>query len=140
MTPISSLNVGEVISFETIAPAILQLKYDQVQFGGTVGWAVARYISPDIAALHRALYQSMDQNTVKDDYRSYDYITFQEPNSETPNLVKVLGIPWIQADTVEVSGHTDLSMIFPNLSPDRQQYLFQVLRANGYRNFQVTGS
>lgn len=138
MTPISNLNVGEVISFETIAPSILQLKYSQIKFGGVVNWAVARSFS-DIASLHRALYQSMDQNTVKDDYRSYDYVTFQDPNSDKPDLVLVLGIPWIQADTVEVSGHTDLSLIFPNMSPDRHQYLFQLLRANGFRNFQVTG-
>lgn len=138
MVPIANLVVGEVISFETIAPQILQLKYSQVKFGGIINWAVARSFA-DIASLHAALYQSMDQNTVKNDYRSYDYIAYQNPNSENPELTQVLGIPWIQADTVEVSGHTDLSLIFPNMSPDRQTYLFQLLRANGFRNFQVTG-
>ncbi len=138
MVPITSLVVGEIISFETIAPQILQLKYSQVKFGGIINWAVARSFA-DIASLHAALYQSMDQNTVKNDYRSYDYIAYQNPNSETPELTQVLGIPWIQADSVEVSGHTDLSLIFPNMSPDRQTYLFQLLRANGFRNFQVTG-
>lgn len=139
MTPISALNVGDVISFETIAPSILQLKFNQVKFTGVANWAVARSFA-DIASIHRTLYPSMDQNTVKDDYRSYNYLMFQDPNSEKPNVIQVLGIPWIREDTVEVSGFTDLSLIFPNLSPDRQTYLFQLLRANGFRNFQVTGT
>lgn len=137
MTTFNDINIGDTISFETVAPSTLQLKYTQVKFAGLTSAAVARGFD-DVASLHRALYQSMDQSTVKDDFRSYDYVMFQDPNSENPEVVQVLGVPWIRADTLTVSGHQDLSLIFPSLSPDRQQYLFQVLRANGFRNFQVT--
>lgn len=135
MTPISSLNVGDVISFETIAPSILNLKFSQVKFDGVVSWAVARSFA-DIASLHRSLYPSMKQSDVKDDYRSYGYLTFQNDSG----IVQVLGVPWIRADTLVVSGYEDLNISFPNIGPDRKEYLFQLLRANGFSNFQVTGA
>lgn len=135
MTPISSLNVGDVISFETIAPSILNLKFNQVKFDGIVSWAVARSFA-DIASLHRSLYPSMNQSEVKDDYRSYGYLTFQNDSG----VVQVLGVPWLRTDTLVVSGYEDLNINFPNISPDRKTYLFQLLRANGFSNFQVTGT
>lgn len=138
MTPISSLKVGDVISFETIAPGILPLKFNQVRFDGEVGWAVARSFG-DIASLHRSLYPSMNQAEIKDDYRSYSYVLFVDAEGPNKGIPQVLGLPWIRADTVTVSGYEDLFMVFPNINPDRKQYLFQLLRANGFSNFQVTG-
>lgn len=132
---INSLKVEQVISFETIAPSILQLKYDQVVFEGIVGWAAARSFG-DIATLHRALYPSMNQTEVKDDYRSYRYILFQATSGPNANVTQTLGIPWIQLDTLVVSGNKDLSLIFPNITPENEQYLYQLLRANGFTNFQ----
>lgn len=132
---IHSLKVEQVISFETIAPAILQLKYDQVIFEGIVGWGAARSFD-DIASLHRALYPSMNQSEVKDDYRSYQYFLFQTTSGPKANVTQTLGIPWIQLDTLVVSGNKDLSLIFPNITPENEQYLYQLLRANGFTNFQ----
>lgn len=135
MTTVNQLNDGDVISFETIAPSILNLKYSQVVFTGLVSWAVARSFD-DIASLHRSLYPSMNQAEVKDDYKSYSYLTFQN----TSGIVKVLGASWIREDTLVVSGSENLNVLFPNISPDQKAYLFQLLKANGFSNFQVTGT
>ena len=133
MTLASQLNEGDVISFETIAPSILNLKYIQVQFAGLVNWAVARSFD-DIASLHRSLYPSMNQAEIKDDYKSYSYLTFQNSSGK----VHVIGVPWIREDTLVVSGSENLNLNFPNISIDKKIYLFQLLKANGFSNFQVT--
>lgn len=135
MTLASQLNDGDVISFETIAPSILNLKYTQVKFAGLVSWAVARSFG-DIASLHRSLYPSMNQTEVKDDYKSYSYLSFQNNSG----IIQVIGVPWIREDTLVVSGSENLNIIFPNISPDKKAYLFQLLKANGFSNFQVTGT
>lgn len=133
MTSVTQLNAGDIISFETIAPSILNLKYKQVKFAGLVNWAVARSFS-DIASLHRSLYPSMSQSEVKDDYKSYSYLTFQNSSG----IVQVIGVPWIRQDTLVVSGSENLNVNFPNISPEKKEYLFQLLKANGFSNFQVS--
>lgn len=134
---INSLNVGDVISFETIAPAILNLKYDQVIFDGIVSWSVARSFA-DIASLHRSLYPSMNRSEAKDDYRSYSYFLFQTTTGVNANVPQVLGIPWIKEDTLVISGAANINLLFTNITPDNQTYLFQLLKANGFTNYQVT--
>lgn len=136
-TSINNLNVGDVISFETIAPAILNLKYDQVIFDGVVSWSAAKSFE-DIASLHRSLYPSMNQSEVKDDYRSYSYFLFQTTTGPKANVPQALGIPWIKEDTLVISGAANINLLFPNITPDNQTYLFQLLKANGFTNFQVT--
>lgn len=138
MTPISQLKVGDTISFETIAPSIINLSYSQVKYAGTVSWSVARSFD-DIATLHRALYPSMDHAEVVDDYRSYDYIMFQTTTGPKTEVVQVLGVPWIKEDTLTVSGHQNLTLLFPSISPDNITYLYQLLKANGFSNYQVMG-
>lgn len=135
MTTINDLNTDDVISFETIAPSILQLKYTQVVFDGKTTWNAARAFD-DIATLHRQLYPSMNQNEVKDDYRSYDYILFHTTSGPNAEITQTLGIPWIKSDSIVVSGNRDLKLIFPNITPVNEQYLYQLLRSNGFTNFQ----
>lgn len=138
MPTVNNLSVGETISFETIAPAILNLKYTQVEFQGLVGYSVAQGFE-DIPTLHRALYPSMDQQEVRDDFRSYDYLMFTATTGPKAGRVQVLGVPWIREDTLVVAGQNNLTLLFPAITPEKKTYLFQLLKANGFTNYQVTG-
>lgn len=139
MTTFSQLVTGDTISFETIAPSILNLLYSQVKFEGMVTYKVAQSFG-DIASLHRALYPSMDQTEVVDDYRSYDYLSYSATSGPKAGIIQVLGLPWIREETLTVSGNENLSIVFPSISPDNKDYLFMLLRANGFSDFQVIGN
>ncbi len=138
MATFNQLEVGNIISFETIAPSIINLKYTNVRFEGIVGWSIAKTMG-DIFTLHNALYPSMDQATVKDDYRSYKYLLFIPTTGPNADIPQVLGLPWILEGSLEVAGQENLSLIFPSISPANREYLYQLLRANGFVNFQVGG-
>lgn len=138
MTSLNEIKVGSTISFETIAPSIINHKYSRVRFDGIVPWSVARSFD-DIATKHRALYPSMNHAEVADDYRSYNYFCFEVTTGPQAGVVQVMGVPWVVASSVVVDGSKDLSVLFPAITPEKEAYLFMLLRANGFINFQVKG-
>lgn len=130
MATFDTLNAGDVISFETVAPGILPQNYKGVRFeGGPVGWRIAK-LNGDIASTHRRLYPTIRGNGVKDDYRSYNYIIINVNDELVP-----LGLPWIKEESLVLSGSKDETFVFSNLSADNKNYLIMLLKANGFTNF-----
>lgn len=129
---IKDLVLGDIISFETIAPGIIPTKYNNVVFQGMVSANMARGVK-DIVSLHKQIYPVLATTTnLTDDYRAYGYIGVL-----VNDKIDVVGIPWIRADSLVLAQAQDKRYTFPSLTPDAEAYLNAVLKGAGITNYRV---
>lgn len=93
---ISSDNIGKVLNLATYAPGVLGSNFQRVKLVGILDYrSVFSLIDP--AAVHANVYPSLPSG-VPNNYSKYSYAKFEYSNGKE----FVLGIPWINQDTVEI--------------------------------------
>ncbi|UOX39655.1 putative virion structural protein [Aeromonas phage ZPAH34] len=99
---INELRKGDMVNFDMIAPGIFGSQYKSVLVQGVVGYEAASIIDPELNVKHQNFYPKFKENVNNiNDPTIYDYLIIK-PDANT-NQVIVIGEPWIQPGTLEVT-------------------------------------
>ena len=129
--PTTVFSVNTKYSFEVYPISILGNEYKNVIMLGIVNPAIAQRFL-DIDAVHNQVYPYLPKGT-RDDPRAYDYVMIRTVSGE----ITVLGIPWINHDTVvEVESSTMIVEIMDVSSSDMDK-VRDALILNGYNKINI---
>lgn len=131
MTDITSSLIGKTISFETRAPAVLGARYTDAKVLGILDPGTAVLFS-DVLATHIAVYPYLPTD-VLDDYTRYNYVKLELANGS----VKIMGIPWISPESVQVIEATDIKVTLKGRGHEDIDLVRKALLANGFEDFVV---
>lgn len=127
--------LGDVINFSVYPSAVLGSNFNRVKVLSVLDPATAKLFA-DVVALHNNIYPYLtdpDKVTYKK-YTDYNYIKVRLSNgTET-----VLGLPWINMETVVVVTSTTARFDIALDTPDEINDILALLRANGWYNVAVT--
>ena len=126
------LQFGNVISFDVYPSAILGTEFKDVQVLATLDKDTAM-LWIDADSMHINVFPTLPPG-VPDDPNQYQYVKLRHTNGN----VSVIGIPWIRAQTVEVSTRGTLTILVENATPEDRERVVRALSANGYRAAKVT--
>ncbi|MCY1278092.1 hypothetical protein D9M68_20060 [compost metagenome] len=126
---------GSTVRFNTLAPGILGANRENVTVMAVLDMDTAALLA-DVRSKHvqvRNYIQSLPQSA-----GSYSYVKIRYGNGET----EILGVPWIDSDSIEVITSRQLSITVRDVSETTEQLVRQALLQNGISNFTIetTGS
>lgn len=87
----------------------------------------------DIPALHVSVYPHLPAGT-PDDPSQYDYVRIRTQNGNTT----ILGIPWINLDTVELRQSMSMTVIIEDVGSIDLERVRLALVQNGYNKIKLT--
>jgi len=134
MPAITSALIGKTINFQTNAPSILGARFQVTKVLSILDPDTARLFA-DIVSQHIAVYPHLPEGTV-DDAFGYSYVKLRLPDDQ----IVVLGLPWIDENSVEVVNHTTLTVKINSTSQEDINRVRQALLANGFEDFTITPS
>lgn len=124
---LSELRINDLVSFNTIAPAVLGAQFKNVRFLGSFGFEVAKAY-PDNIILRARTISPILGNSVNKDYRTYTYYLFKDMNEKTT----VLAGEWIQTNTLTVTNTQKIIFTITNPTGTSMKELSDYLLLNGY--------
>lgn len=96
--------------------------------------AVKFNIDPE--AEHAKVYPLLPAGTVQDDARSYKWLVLSlEDGTE-----RVIGLPWIKVDTIQVVETVNATVIIPAIGSGDVEKIRLALNSAGFNNFTITTS
>lgn len=128
MSVMEKLVVGNVVSFSTHAQPILGVNNDNLVVQAILDKESASVYSTDINSLHKNLYSYLPVGTPQD---PTDYLFVKL--KDTGGNVKVLGIPWIDEDTLTVVERGNLQITIPNVTFEDRENIIKAITAIGFK-------
>lgn len=126
------LKFGNVLSFDVYPSAILGTDFNDVTVLATLDKDTAN-LWIDADSMHINIYPTLPPG-VPDDPNQYQYVKLRHTNGS----ISVIGIPWIRAQTVEVSQRGTLTILIEGATAEDRERVVRALSANGYRAAKVT--
>jgi hypothetical protein len=123
---------GNVISFDVYPATIIGAHFSDAKVLGLLDKDTAN-LWIDADAMHVNVYPSLPAGT-PDDPDQYQYVKLRHLNG----TVSIIGIPWINADTLEISQRGTLTITVSDASPLDKDRIIRALAANGYRAAKVS--
>lgn len=123
----SLLQFGSIVNFSTYPSNIIGAQYTEVKVLGLLDKQTAN-LWIDADTLHPNVYPTLPPGT-PDDPDAYQYVKLIHTNGS----ISVIGLPWIIADTIEVSTKGHLTIEFSDASPGDREVIIRALAANGYQ-------
>lgn len=126
---------GSTVRFNTLAPGVLGANRDNVTVVAVLDMDTAAVLA-DVRSKHaqvRNYIPNLPQSA-----GSYSYVKLRYGNGDT----EILGVPWIDADSIEVITSRKLVLTINDVSESTEQLVRQALLQNGISNFtlEVVGS
>ena len=123
---------GKTVRFNTLAPNILGANRDNVTI-------VAADLDLDTAALLSDVKAKHNQvrnyiTTLPQSAGSYSYVKLRYGNGQ----VEVLGVPWIDQNTIEVITDRKLTVEVGSVSDSTEQLVREALLQNGITDFKIS--
>ena len=124
----NKFKIGDVISFDVHVTGVLTQDYDNVRVQGIVPAKACANYGYDVYALHAQIFRMIPSGTMQDDPESYQYLLVETLD----NQWKIVGLPWINQETIRV--HTQTSAIFtvPNIAQEDINRIRDVINRHGY--------
>ncbi|MNO19215.1 hypothetical protein D3C76_89430 [compost metagenome] len=122
--------VGKTVRFNTLAPSVLGAKRDNVTVKAVLDLDTARLLS-DVRSKHAQVKPLIP--TLPEAAGAYSYVKLVYGNGE----VEVLGVPWIDNNTIEVITDRKLIITVDTVSDTTEQLVRQALLQNGISNFKI---
>lgn len=123
---------GSRYNFNVYGVAILGIQ-ENVQILGVGSHEIAMAFN-DVATLHVNVFSSLPDNSVQDDFRSYNYLIFKASNGTT----YAYGLPWIDGASVEVVGDRSAVITIPSVSSDDVEIIRMALVSIGKTPSDIT--
>lgn len=127
----SLFTVNSKYNFEVFPVQILGVDFKNVVVLGVITADIAQNFL-DIDAVHVQVYPYLPQGTPNDP-RSYDYVMIKSLSGEKT----VLGIPWINADTIINVESGIIAVQISNVNSQDIQRVSDALIANGFNQFTI---
>lgn len=124
--------LNSVLTFDTLAPAVLPSTYRMAKFEAILDASTAQALGVDIYAMHANIYPYIRQNGVPNDPTQYMYAKFSHNGT-----LLVLGMPWINQDTVQVIETTSLVITLAGRGTQDIERLKRALQSNAFDNFSI---
>lgn len=131
MSGITFDHINKRISFNTKAPSILGSSIKNAKLLSILHYSTALKYR-DIAQAHANIFPYLPQGT-PNDFRSYNYIQLELLSGE----VVVLGLPWIDLNSVVVNEEITFVVTIPNKSSSDLTRIRNALISNGIDDFKV---
>lgn len=126
--------VGNVYSFNTLAPSVLGASFKNSKILGIVSYEVAcTQINVDL--MQRAIYPLLPVGTV-DNPKKYTYLMIETESGSTT----VLATAWIDQSSVSLVQSVTIHVTVPNVDSSDTIKIRDALRLLGYADFSVTVS
>lgn len=122
--------IGNTVRFSTLAPAVLGALRENVTVLAILDLDTAQMLS-DVRAKHVQVRNYIA--TLPQSAGSYNYVKLRYGNGD----IEILGVPWIDASTIEVITDRKLVITIGNVSDSTEQLVRQALLQNGIENFEV---
>lgn len=119
-------DLGATYTFITHAPAVLGV-FRNVKVEAILDWRTAQQYG-DPAAMHANVYGTLPENTAPNDFRRYYYLLILTTNGTRT----ILGLPWIDGDSVEVNEHQRAVLTLENIGVDDLPRIRNMVSANGF--------
>lgn len=120
-------SLGDVMSFQTYAPAVLGNQYQNVVALEIIGSDTTRFYNFDAYAVHANVFPLLPVGSTPDDPRKYRYLVVQNGNGDK----LVVGLPWIIENSVTVQTLQQAVIIVPNVRTEDLPILRQAITAQG---------
>lgn len=119
---------GATVDFDTYAPMILSTAFKACKVLSLLDFDTVRQLGQDPAARHNLVYPYLPKPAV-DDPTAYLYVKLQLPSG----AIDYIGLPWIDAKTIETRQNNQITLIFADRSPDDLQLIIDACSANGFK-------
>ena len=130
--PITSEDIGKIVSFNVYPAAILGTGFNFVKIKGILDARSAfQYIDPP--SLHANVYPTLPVGT-PNRYDAYTYGKLDLPNGDET----CVGMAWINGSTLQVHENTGFTVAIVDSSPDRFAALRNALIQAGFTKFKIT--
>ena len=126
MTIYDYLEIGNVVTFEVHPSAIIGGRFKTVKVVTRRAMNFARLFGIDPVAMHNNVFPLLP-STVENDPDSYQYVAVKHPNG----TVSVLGVPWINENTIQISQRGTLEVIVEDVSVIERERVIQALSSVG---------
>lgn len=115
MAEINSSLTNIPLTFEVYPAALLGAKFTNFTITSILS-AVDAAEFEDIAVLHKQVYPYLPEGTVENNYRAYQYVRGVTQDGTR----RILGIPWIKADSIIPSGSSSLFIRIDGVVPNAE--------------------
>jgi len=117
MTLITNIKNNDIVNFDMIAPGIFGAQYKAALVSTIAPYSVASLIDPSIQEKHANFYPFFKESVDNvNDPTIYNYLILQL--DKTKSALTVIGIPWINADSLKTIGTRQATFIIQ----DFQEY------------------
>lgn len=120
---LNKFDIGEVISYQVYPSALYGNAWNRMLVTDVISAATAAYFNFDAEAEHAKVLAdpSVPTGQVPQSFNAYQYVVVCPPADPTNR--RVIGLPWIIADTIVVESTRDVVGYFPNLSDQQMSEL-----------------
>lgn len=122
----------KVYSFDVFAPSILGTEFKNVTILSIMDYETALQ-QADIPAIHTNVYPDLPSG-LPDDPSQYDYVRIRTASG----VATILGIPWIDLDTVELVESRRMTVKIEGVSSADVERVRIALVQNGFNNIEIT--
>lgn len=127
----AQFEIGNVYSFNTLAPAVLGVRITRAKLGGIVDYRQACTII-NVDMIQRQVYPLLPVGT-PNNTQKYIYYVFTSENGTRICLAK----NWIQLTSVELVEESTISVTIPNANLEDVERLRSALSTMGFRGFTI---
>lgn len=122
--------IGKTVRFNTLAPNVLGASRDNVAVMALLDLDTATLLS-DVKAKHNQVKNYL--TTLPQSAGSYSYVKLRYGNG----TIEVLGVPWIDNNTIEVITDRKLVITVGTVSDTTEQIVRKALLQNGISDFKI---
>ena len=124
---LGKFNLGEVISFQVYPSALYGNKWQRMVATDVISARTAAALNFDAAAEHAKVLSdaSVPTGQVPQSFDAYQYLVVAPPAD--PKNYRIIGLPWIVADTIVVESTRDAYAYLPNLSDEKLEEVRKAL-------------
>jgi len=122
--------IGSTVRFDTAAPSVLGAARQNVTVLAVLDLDTAMLLA-DVRAKHAQVKNYLTD--LPQSAGSYNYVKLRYANGS----IEVLGIPWVQHDTIEVIDNRKLVITVTTVSDSTENLIKQALLQNGITDFKI---
>lgn len=125
---LSKMNIGNIVSFSLHVDSVITQNYEHVKI---IGIFPADACDPydDVYATHAQVFRLLPEGLAEDDASSYPYLLVETELKER----RVIGLPWIDYDTVRVHDRSLTSFSAYNMSQEDIEAVSDFFARRGYK-------
>ncbi len=126
--------LGDVLTFQTYAPAVLGNQFQNVVALELIGAETARIYNFDAYATHANVYPLLPTGSAVNDARKYRYLVVQDTSGQK----RVVGLPWIVESSLTVQTLQQAVVTIPNVRTEDLLVIRQAIVAQGLSITSIT--